>query len=110
LLLGGSKSNGGPLSLLFRDGVEEGGCGKGPLDNAIKKTNVEFVYFYIKNFLRVPVLLSDRSESPCSVFCGFIADDESKSVDNGSASSSSFRLFVLLFVCNDCLEENISEN
>ncbi len=66
--------------------------------------------FLRKNFLRVPVLLSDRSGSLCSSFCGFKDDDESKSVDDGSTNSSSFRLFVLLFVCTDCLEENISEN
>lgn len=62
-----------------------------------------------KNILRVPVLLSDRSGSPWSVFCGFI-DDGSNSFDDGSTNSSSFRLFVLLLICTGCLEENISEN
>lgn len=35
ILLGGSKSyDDGPLSLLFREGVEEGGCGRGPFNEA----------------------------------------------------------------------------
>lgn len=35
ILLGGSKSyDDEPLSLLFRDGVNEGGCGREPLDKA----------------------------------------------------------------------------
>jgi hypothetical protein len=63
-----------------------------------------------RNDLRVPVLLRDRSGSNDSVFCGLIADEASKSADNGSLSSSSFRLFVLLLMGTDCLAENISEN
>ena len=59
--------------------------------------------------LRVPVLLIDRSESICSVFCGFNEVDESNSFDDGSASSSSFRLFALLFDGPDDLELYRSE-
>jgi hypothetical protein len=74
--------------LLFRDGFEEGGCGSGPFDKARKKRSMSRL-FLRKNFLRVPVLLSDRSGSLCSSFCGFKDDDESKSVDDGSTNSSS---------------------
>jgi hypothetical protein len=56
----------------------------------------------LKKNLRVPVLLSDRSDSIWSVFCGFKENDESNSVDDGSAISSNFLLLVLLF---DCLVE-----
>lgn len=88
LFVGGPKSSVedvGPVSLPFRDGVEEDDKGRPPLESG------------------VPVLLIVRSESNCSIFCGFNRsrpppddDDESKSEHDGSASSSSLRLFVLL--------------
>ena len=69
----------------------------------MKKTQKSFL-------LRVPVLLSDRSGSGCSVFCGLIADNDSRSVDDGSLSSSSLRLLGLLLICTGGLDEKISEN
>jgi len=108
LLVGGANSyDAGPVSLPFRDGVEEGG---GPLDKAEKKKNNLFEVYFKNYYLRVPVLLSDLSESICSVLCGFKENDESKSVDDESPNSSNFRLCVLLFVCTDCLDEYTSEN
>jgi hypothetical protein len=105
LLFGGANSyDAGPVSLPFRDGVEDGG---GPLDKASNRKKMITRKFYFEIYLRVPVLLMDLSESFCSVFCGFNEDDESKSADVGSASSSNFRLFVLLF---ECRVEYISEN
>jgi hypothetical protein len=104
LLWGGGANSydPGPVSLLCRDGFDEGG---GPLFTAetIEKSLLKFSFDV---YLRVSVLLVDRSTSFWSVFCGFKEDEESNSVDDGSTSSSNFRLLVLLFVC---LDEYISE-